>query len=133
MNPAFPAVVYPIPICWTMDAAPIKMPQMEPWIKRDLIYCLSLSLRILTTRGRSTTKPMHILIPLYMKGPMLSAAWLWNAKVKPQISEARRSSRIALFSFIRQSISKGLASLNMDWINFPHMSFLPFLHRLECS
>ena len=100
MKPAFPAVVYLILICWTIDADPIRIPHIKEWSKRDLIYALSFPLRIFKSSGRSTTKPMHILIPLYINGPMASAAWLWKAKVNPQIRDAVKSNNTALFSFI---------------------------------
>ena len=52
MKPAFPAVVYLIPICWTIDADPIRIPHIKEWSKRDLIYALSFPLR-------SVHGPMH--------------------------------------------------------------------------
>lgn len=105
MKPALPAEVRPMPYCWNTEAAAMKSPQTRPPYVSFFVYTglAFLFLIPFNARGERTRDPMSILIPLKVKGPIRSAAWLWNAKVNPHNTEARTRRRAALCSFIQFS------------------------------
>ena len=102
MNPAFPALVWTMPICWNSVAVARHRPQRIPPIIVFLLYCgFSGPFFPLprTTIGVTAIAARSILTALNVEGSMLSIPMRWNANAVPQIAVVMRR-RIFPSSFL---------------------------------
>ena len=90
INPAFPTVVYWIPICCRLEAINKNMPQLTPPISKCFVFFLSvfssgfIFLKSII-HGSNTKPPISVLTALNVYGPTYSIPTLCATNATPHI------------------------------------------------